>query len=301
MLMKNVHTTVLLQETVDLLNLKKGDIVVDGTLGAGGHTLHMLEKMNGDIYVLGIDLDQHALDRSLVRITNAGWKDKVVLVKGNFGSIEKAIGETHWKTINKVVLDLGFSSNQLELEGRGFSFMKDEPLVMTLSDSPEDVTAYDVVNHWGEETIADIIYGFGEEQFSRRIAKAIVEARKEKPIETTFQLADIVKQSVPLFYQKGRLHPATKTFQAIRIAVNRELENLKAFLESMPRIMAPKGRVAIISFHSLEDRIVKRAFHQMEDDGIGTRITKKPVGPSEEELHENPRSRSAKLRVFEIN
>lgn len=298
--MKNVHITVLLQETVDFLNLQKGDIVVDGTLGAGGHTLLMLEKMKGNIFVLGLDLDQNALNRSEERLKQAGWSSQVSFIKTNFGDIEKAVGEKHMQSINKVVLDLGFSSNQLEVEGRGFSFMKDEPLIMTLSDSPEDVTAYDVVNHWSEESIADIIYGFGEEQFSRRIAKAIIEARKTKAIQTTFELADIVKKSVPLFYQKGKIHPATKTFQAIRIAVNRELENLKSFLESVPRIMASQGRVAIISFHSLEDRIIKRAFHQMELDGIGTRITKKPIIPTGDEIKQNPRSRSAKLRVFEM-
>lgn len=298
--MKNVHTTVLLQETIASLELKKGDIVVDGTLGAGGHTLHMLNQMKGEIFVLGLDLDSGAIERGKTRISEAGWADKVSFLKYNFGDLEKALGEQHVKSINKAILDLGFSSNQLELDGRGFSFMKDEPLIMTLSDTPEDVTAYDVVNHWSEETLADIIYGFGEEQFSRRIAKAIVEARKKDTIQTTFQLAEIVKQSVPLFYQKGRLHPATKTFQAIRIAVNRELENLKSFLASLPRIMAPEGRVAIISFHSLEDRIVKRAFHQMEQDDLGTRITKKPIIPSQEEIQSNPRARSAKLRVFEM-
>ncbi len=300
MLMKNVHTTVLLQETIASLELKKGDIVVDGTLGAGGHTLHMLNQMKGKIFVLGLDLDSGAIERGKTRISEAGWADKVSFLKYNFGDLEKALGEQHFKSINKAILDLGFSSNQLELDGRGFSFMKDEPLIMTLSDTPEDVTAYDVVNHWSEETLADIIYGFGEEQFSRRIAKAIVEARKKDTIQTTFQLAEIVKQSVPLFYQKGRLHPATKTFQAIRIAVNRELENLKSFLASLPRIMASEGRVAIISFHSLEDRIVKRAFHQMEQDDLGTRITKKPIIPSQEEIQSNPRARSAKLRVFEM-
>jgi 16S rRNA (cytosine1402-N4)-methyltransferase len=298
--MKNVHTTVLLEETIDSLNLEKGDIVVDGTLGAGGHTLCMLESMRGDLFVLGLDLDQTAIERSKTRIEEAGWIDRVSFVKSNFGDIEKTLGEKHMKSINKVVLDLGFSSNQLELDGRGFSFMKDEPLIMTLSDSPEDTTAYDVVNHWGEETLADIIYGFGEEQFSRRIAKAIIEARSNKAIQTTGELAEIIKQSVPLFYQKGRLHPATKTFQAIRIAVNRELENLKSFLAGVPRIMAPKGRVAIISFHSLEDRIVKRSFHQMELEGLGTRITKKPIISTQEEIQSNPRARSAKLRVFEI-
>lgn len=300
--MKNVHTTVLLKETISLLNLSKGDIVVDGTLGGAGHTILMLEETAGEIFVLGLDLDQNAIERAKERISSeTKFSEKVSFVKSNFADIEKILGERNINSINKVVLDLGFSSNQLELDGRGFSFLRDEPLIMTLSDSPEDVTAYDVVNHWGEESLADIIYGFGEEQFSRRIAKAIVETRKIKAIQTTFELAEVVKKSVPLFYQKGKIHPATKTFQAIRIAVNRELENIKTFLSSVPRIMSPKGRIAIISFHSLEDRIVKRYFHQMELEGLGYRITKKPVIPTEEEIRSNPRSRSAKLRVFEMN
>lgn len=299
---KNIHTTVLLHEALDILDLKKGDIVVDGTLGAGGHTIEILNRMKGDIYILGIDLDQKALNRSQERIdANPYVKNNVILVRGNFADLKKSLSLTQWKQVDKIILDLGFSSNQLELDERGLSFQRDEPLLMTLSGEKEDTTAYDVVNHWSEETLADIIYGFGEEQFSRRIAKAIVESRKTKAIQTTFELSDIIKSSVPLFYQKGKIHPATKTFQAIRIAVNRELENLKQFLDSIPYILSKGGRVSIISFHSLEDRIIKRYFQDFEKDGIGTRITKKPIIPSEEELKANPRSRSAKLRGFQVN
>lgn len=299
--MQNVHTTVLLHTTIDLLDLQKGDIVVDGTLGAAGHTIHMLEQSNGAIQVVGIDLDTQALLRSGERIEQAGFKEKVLLLQGNFSQMENLLQKVGIKKVDKIVLDLGFSSNQLEVEGRGFSFLRDEPLVMTLSNNPEDVTAYDVVNHWSEESISDILYGFGEERFARMIALKIVEFRKEEPIKTTLQLVDVIKSAVPNFYRNGKIHPATRTFQAIRIAVNRELENLKEVLDSVSRILNPGGRIAIISFHSLEDRIVKRAFLKFEQDGIGKRVTKKPLAPTQQEIQENPRSRSAKLRVFEIH
>jgi len=299
--MQNVHTTVLLHTTINLLNLQKGDVVVDGTLGAAGHTIQTLKQMNGEIQVVGIDLDTQALIRSHERVEESGFKDKVLLLQGNFSQMENLLQKAGIKKVDKIILDLGFSSNQLEVEGRGFSFLRDEPLVMTLSNDPEDVTAYDVVNHWSEESISDILYGFGEERFARRIASKIIEFRKEEPIKTTFQLVDIIRSAVPNFYRNGKIHPATRTFQAIRIAINRELENLKEVLESVPRILNPGGRIAIISFHSLEDRIVKRAFLKFEQDEIGKRITKKPLTPTQEEIQENPRSRSAKLRAFEIN
>lgn len=297
--MQNVHTTVLLQKTIDLLEIHPGDVVLDGTLGAAGHTLEVLRQTSGNIQVIGIDLDQNALNRSLERIREAGFEKQTLLLKGNFADAENLLQKNGIEKVDKIILDLGFSSNQLEVDGRGFSFLRNEPLLMTLSDDPEDTTAYDVVNHWGEESLADIIFGFGEERFARRIAQGIVEAREEKPIQTTFDLVEVIQNSVPRFYKHGKIHPATRTFQAIRIAVNKELESLKAILEAVPRILASQGRIGIISFHSLEDRIVKRTFLQMEQDGLGKRITKKPYIPDEIEIKENPRSRSAKLRIFE--
>lgn len=295
----NVHITVLLQTTISLLDIHPGDIVLDGTLGAAGHSLEVLRQTSGNIQLIGIDMDQKALDRSLERIRLAEFEKQTLLLKGNFAEVEQLLQKNKIEKVDKIILDLGFSSNQLEVDGRGFSFLRDEPLLMTLSDDPEDVTAYDVVNHWGEESIADIIWGFGEERFARRIAQAIVKARKIEPIQTTFDLVRIIESCVPKFYRHGKIHPATRTFQAIRIAVNKELESLKAILESVPRILSSKGRIGIISFHSLEDRIVKRAFLQMEKDGVGKRVTKKPYIPNQIEIKENPRSRSAKLRVFE--
>lgn len=295
----NVHITVLLQTTIDLLEIHPGDLVLDGTLGAAGHSLEVLKRSGGNIQLIGIDMDEKALARSQERLREAGFEKQSLLLKGNFAEAEQLLLKNGIEKVDKIILDLGFSSNQLELEGRGFSFLRDEPLLMTLSNDSEDTTAYDVVNHWGEESIADIIFGFGEERFARRIAEGIVQARKIQPIQTTFDLVRIIESSVPKFYRNGKIHPATRTFQAIRIAVNKELESLKAILESAPRILSSGGRIGIISFHSLEDRIVKRAFLQMEQDGVGKRITKKPYIPNQIEIKENPRSRSAKLRVFE--
>lgn len=295
----NVHTTVLLQTTIDLLDIHPGDVVLDGTLGAAGHSLQVLKQTSGNIQLIGLDMDEKALARSLERIQEAGYVKQTLLIQGNFADTEFLLQKHGIQKVDKIILDLGFSSNQLELEGRGFSFLRDEPLVMTLSNNPEDVTAYDVVNHWGEESIADILHGFGEERFARRIAKAIVDYRTIEPIKTTFDLVRIIENAVPKFYKNAKIHPATRTFQAIRIAVNKELESLKVILEATPRILSSGGRIGIISFHSLEDRIVKRAFLQMEQDGLGKRITKKPYIPNQIEIKENPRSRSAKLRVFE--
>lgn len=297
----NVHITVLLQKTIDLLEIHPGDVVLDGTLGAAGHSLQVLKQTSGNIQLIGIDMDKKALARSLERIQEAGYEKQALLLQGNFAEAESLLQRNGIQEVDKIILDLGFSSNQLELEGRGFSFLRDEPLLMTLSNNPEDTTAYDVVNHWGEESIADILYGFGEERFARRIAKAIVEHRKIEPIKTTFDLVKVIENAVPRFYKNAKIHQATRTFQAIRIAVNKELESLKAILEAVPRILSSGGRIGIISFHSLEDRIVKRAFLQMEQDGLGKRVTKKPYIPDEYEIKENPRSRSAKLRVFEKN
>jgi 16S rRNA (cytosine1402-N4)-methyltransferase len=208
------------------------------------------------------------------------------------------------KKITKAVFDLGWSSDQLEVSQRGFSFMRDEPLQMTFAKTPgeHDVTAYDLVNTFEEENIADIIYGFGGEQFSRRIARAIVEARGkegETPIKTTAQLAKIVEEAVPKWYSLKKTNPATKTFQAIRIAVNKEIENLPVILEKTWNMLEVEGVIVVISFHSLEDRIVKNAFRTFAHDHDALRITKKPIIPTNEEIKTNPRARSAKLRIIQ--
>ena len=293
----SMHISVLLNESIGGLDLKDGDIVFDGTFGGGGHTRAMLAT-GKEIKIIATDLDQDAIASGFELVKEYG--DKLILENNSFAEISSVLSKNKISFVNKVLLDLGFSSTQLEVGGRGISFQKDEPLLMTLkkNPSPEDVTAYTVVNEWGEETIADILYGFGEEKYSRRIAKGILEARQVKPIETTYELVQIISKSVPPSYRFGKIHPATRTFQAIRIAVNRELETLETALSEIWKVLKPNGRLAVISFHSLEDRIVKRFFRELKS-GTGAEIlTKRPIIASKEEISFNPRSRSAKLRII---
>jgi len=294
---KTKHKSVLLNEAIDGLNLKLGDVFVDATLGGAGHSIEVCKRFGKDILILGIDRDKDALDRSrkILEEMNCNFK----LFESNFSDIEKVVTKSGIKEVDAVLFDFGLSSDQLDVSGRGFSFMRDESLIMTMSIDKEALTARDIVNSWSEENLATIIYGYGEEQFSRKIAKNIVEARKVKPIETTFELVEIISKSVPNFYRKGRVHFATKTFQALRIAVNDELESIKRGLENGFQILKSGGRISAISFHSLEDRIVKRFFEEKKKVELGRSIFKKPITASPEELLNNPRSRSAKLRVFE--
>jgi 16S rRNA (cytosine1402-N4)-methyltransferase len=288
------HISVLLKETIDGLAIKPSDVVFDGTLGSGGHTAEICTRYGKDIHVIATDKDADAIERSKKRLAGC----TVTFVQESFRNIDKAVGETK---IDKILLDLGLSSNQFDESGRGFTFRKDEPLLMTMKKNPDesDITAREIVNEWEESSIADIIYGYGEEIYARRIAKAIVTVRKGKPIETTSQLTAIIEAAVPASYRRGRLHPATKTFQAIRIAVNDELGSLTEALTKGFELLNPNGRIAIISFHSLEDRIVKRFFKEKEKEDLAKVITKRPIVPTDEEIQTNPRSRSAKLRIIE--
>lgn len=295
-----MHESVLLHETIDGLNLKGGSIVVDATLGGGGHSREICNRFGKSVAIIGIDLDSDALARSSKLLEEAGCN--ITVAEGSFrnaAEVVKGLGHEH---VTALMIDLGVSSFQLGPSGRGFSFKYDEPLMMTLkkNPTPDDITAFDVVNTWKEKTLADIIYGFGEERYSRRIASAIVKARAQADIKTTFELVHIIGGAVPASYRHGKIHYATRTFQAIRIAVNQELQSLEEVIASLPAIMASGGRVAIISFHSLEDRIVKNQFRAFEEQGIARRINKRPIIASEEEVMHNPRSRSAKLRVIEF-
>lgn len=289
------HVSVLLHETVDGLAIKKGDIVFDGTLGGGGHTEEICKRFGMGVEVYVTDQDSDALARSRKRLK--GIECTVSFFNENFRDMDKVIP----RGADKILLDLGLSSDQLDDSGRGFTFRKDEPLRMTMRQGQEEemLSAAVIVNEWEESSIADILYGYGEERYARRIAKAIVEARKTGSIKTTFELAHIVEQAVPASYQRGRIHPATRTFQAIRIAVNDELGSLKEGLRKGFELLRPHGRMAVISFHSLEDRIVKHFFKDMESAGVATVITKRPIVPSEAEIKHNPRARSAKLRILE--
>ncbi len=293
-----LHKSVLLKSSIDGLDIHHGDIYLDGTIGSGGHAEYALEKTRGVLTVIGLDKDSDALERSKNRLRNYS---KLILKEASYGDMDKVLNELKIQKIHRIMLDLGLSSNQLETSGRGFSFQKDEPLLMTFNKNIEskDLTAKVIVNTWQESNIADIIYGYGEERYSRRIARAIVNYREKKSIDTTSELAEIIKQAVPIFYRRARIHPATKTFQALRIAVNDELNTLKEGLAKGFEKLIKGGRMAVISFHSLEDRIVKNFNKQKTEKGEAKIINKKPVTASLKEIKENPRSRSAKLRILE--
>jgi len=293
------HTSVLLQEAIDGLSLEEGDIYLDATVGSGGHLEEVWKRMKEKVTIAGIDADEMSITITKEKMDLYGAKVKLAVL--NFRNIDKAPEVLTIDLPTKILFDLGWSSDQFDEGGRGFSFQKDEPLIMTFGQNvgTEETTAYDVVNRWGEENLADVIYGYGEERYSRRIAKAIVESRKVKAIETSKELAEIVKNAVPVFYRFGRIHPATRTFQAIRIAVNDELKALEEGLEKGFGILKVEGKIAVISFHSLEDRIVKNFFKARKIDGSGEIINKKPITASVEEININPRSRSAKLRILQ--
>jgi 16S rRNA (cytosine1402-N4)-methyltransferase len=292
------HISVLLNESIDGLCIKSGDVIVDGTLGAGGHTLEIIRRFGKTVKIICLDLDSDAVARAKKVIDETD--SDVIYKTAGFQNIDKILDELNVEKVDGILLDLGISSFQLEEGERGFTFTKDEPLLMTMKRNPggNDVTAYSIVNAWSEETIANIIYGFGEERYSRRIAKAIVEARLEKEIKTTFDLVAIIDKAVGKFYKGKRINPATKTFQALRITTNSELSNLEEVIQKGFSRLKNGGHMAIISFHSLEDRIVKKAFIDLKEKNLGEVITKKPIVPSIDELKVNPRSRSSKLRLI---
>lgn len=293
------HIPVLLHESIDELDIKSGDVIVDGTLGGGGHTYEIIKRYGKNVKIIGFDLDIDAKKRTEDLIGNTPCD--FTFINSGFQDIDKVLKDLEISEVDKILLDLGISSFQLEVAGRGFSFLRDEPLLMTMKKDPsdEDLTAKDIVNTWGEESLADIIYGFGEEKYSRKIAKSIVLARKEKEIKTTFDLVKIIDESVGRNYKGLRIHPATRTFQALRIAVNSELSNLEQAIEKGFDCLKLGGIMAIITFHSLEDRIVKRAFVDLKEKERGKILTKKPIISSDEELKKNPRARSSKLRLIE--
>jgi 16S rRNA (cytosine1402-N4)-methyltransferase len=290
-----MHEPVMVAEVLEHLEPARGGTFVDCTVGLGGHARALLAA--GGSRLIGFDRDPAALEHARAALSEFG--DRVELVHSDYRQIAGVLAERGVTTVEGVLADLGVSSMQLDAEGRGFSFRRDEPLDMRM-DTSTGATAAEQIAGVDEKTLADVIYEFGEERHSRRVARAIVEARGRGAIETTGKLAEIVRRAVP---RKGysRIDPATRTFQAIRIWVNRELEGLDAFLADAARRLAPGGRMAVITFHSLEDRIVKHTLRGMQaagDIGIVVR-TKRPVVPSEAEVERNPRARSAKLRAAE--
>ncbi len=290
------HKSVLLKEVFDGLDLKDCDVFVDCTLNGGGHSEEALKRGGKNIKVIGIDLDEDAISRAKDRLSKIGGN--FFLKQDSFRNLDKVLKEFGFQKADKILFDLGWSSNQMEEGGRGMSFQKNEPLLMTFKKNPEetDLTARDIVNSWDEENIATILKSYGEERFAEKIARKIVEEREKKPIETAFELASIILRTVR---PKGKIHPATKTFQALRIAVNDEIGALKEGLEKAFDSLGGGGRMAVISFHSLEDRIVKNFFRKRKNNGEAETLSKKPIVPSREEILENPRSRSAKLRIIE--
>lgn len=304
------HAPVLLKEVIEYLNLKPGDKVIDATLDGGGHSLEILKKIGPRGKILGIEWDGELLKQFELKVKSLKFKNNFILVNDNYRNLKKIAGENNFLEANGILFDLGMSSWHLSESERGFSFQKDEPLDMRFQDrslkfkslkiKSGSLTAAEIVNMWPPEEIDKILQEFGEEKFSRPISKAIVEARKKKPIISTFQLIEVVKKAVPFWYQHRRINFATKTFQALRIAVNDELGNLEAGLIEMPKVLKKGSRGVVISFHSFEDRIVKNRFQELKKAGIAEIITKKPVRPATEEATENPRSRSAKLRAVEV-
>ena len=293
------HIPVLLKPTIEYLNLQAGEVFVDGTINAGGHTIALCPLLGSTGLVVGIDADSEAVKKAEHNLQTCPCPVKVI--KNNFRYFDQILDQLKVKKIDAVLLDLGFSSDQLESSGRGFSFLRDEPLSMTLANDDtlgQLVTAKDAVNSWSETSLADIIYGFGEEHFSRRIAKAIVDYRTAKEIITTGQLVTIIEGAVPIWYRRRKIHPATKTFQALRIAVNDELGALQAVLPQIWGHLNSGGRLAVISFHSLEARLVKDWLKTKVVAGEGKLLTKKAIKPDRTEELANPRSRSAQLRVI---
>ncbi len=290
------HIPVLLKEVLDGLALHPGDAVIDGTLGDGGHAEAILEVTAPDGRLLGIDLDPAARAAAAQRLSRFGTR--VTIVAGSYAEMAALTAEHGFRAVAGIVLDVGIRSEQLEESGRGFSFLRDEPLDMRFSPEAE-TTAATVVNGLSLEDLTQVLREYGEERHALAIAKAVVIARRKKRILTTGRLVEIIRDAVPAGYRRAPLHFATRTFQALRIAVNRELENLERGLGAAFPLLRPGGRLAVISFHSLEDRIVKRTFQQWSHDGRAAVITKRPIAPSSQETDTNPRSRSAKLRVAE--
>jgi 16S rRNA (cytosine1402-N4)-methyltransferase len=294
-----IHETVLLKETVDGLTLKKGDTVFDGTLGGGGHSVYIAEKFGKEVRIIAVDRDSEAIKRAEERLKKAGANYSLVL--SDYRNLDKVLDEQKIEKVQGIILDLGLSSNQLDESGRGFSFKNNEPLFMTFA-APDDklfLSAKIILNQWAESTLADIIYAYGDERYAKRIAKKIVEYRKTKIIEMTWELVDLIGSAVPVAYRKGKIHFATKTFQAIRIAVNDELGALQEGLKKGFEKLSLNGRMSIISFHSGEDRIVKNFFRDEAKEKKAILINKKPIIAGEEEIRKNSRSRSAKLRIIE--
>lgn len=290
---EEIHLSVLLDETIDYLSPRSGGLYVDGTMGMGGHSSAILEKSSPDGRLVAFDWDEAAIEQGSKRL--AGYQGRFQIVRRNFAELVVGLDENGISEVDGLLIDIGLSSLQLDQGERGFTFRKDEPLDMRM-DIRREQTAADLVNGCSEQELADIFYYYGEEKQARPMAAAIVEERKKGRVETSARLADIVYASVPKRFHPKKIHVATKVFQALRIAVNKELENLSQILDSAVGYLKPGARFCVISFHSLEDRMVKKKF---KENNLLKVLTTKPVVAGEQELQSNPRARSAKLRVAE--
>lgn len=305
------HKSVLLYETVDELNIKPDGIYVDGTLGGGGHSYEIAKRLSEGGRLIGIDQDEDAIKAASKRLEP--YMDRVTIVRNNYCNMDKVLDELGIDKVDGIMLDLGVSSYQLDAADRGFTYNVDTALDMRM-DQRQEITAKDIVNEYSEFDLYRIIRDYGEDRFAKNIAKHIVAARQKKPIETTFELNDIIKAAIPMKVRATGGHPSKRTYQAIRIELNKELEVLENSIDMMIDRLKPEGRLCIITFHSLEDRIVKTRFRNNENPCTcppsfpacvcgkvpkGRVITRKPVVPTDEEINENSRSKSSKLRVFE--
>lgn len=305
------HKSVLLDETIESLNIKPNGIYVDGTLGGGGHSYEIAKRLTDGGRLIGIDQDEDAIRAAKERLSE--FADRVTIVRDNYCNMPKVLDELGVSKVDGILLDIGVSSYQLDEAERGFTYKQDAPLDMRM-DQRQEMTAKDIVNGYSEEDLYRIIRDYGEDKFAKNIAKHIVQARQIKPVETTFELDEIIKAAIPMKFRATGGHPAKKTFQAIRIELNRELEVLDESIDAMTDLLNDNGRLCIITFHSLEDRIVKTIFRKNENPCTcppdfpvcvcgkkpkGKVITRKPIVPDEEELEENKRAKSSKLRVFE--
>ena len=309
--MEFVHKSIMLEEVIESLAIKPNGIYVDGTLGGAGHSSEIVKRLGEDGRLIGIDQDGEAIEAATKRLKP--YKDKVTIVRSNYAQMKEVLRDLGIPKVDGILLDLGVSSYQLDNAERGFTYREDVPLDMRM-DQRQTKTAKDIVNDYSEMELYPIIRNYGEDKFAKNIAKHIVQARQKAPIETTGQLIEVIKAAIPKKVRATGGHPAKKTFQAIRIELNHELDVLKNNLEDMIDLLNDEGRIAIITFHSLEDRIVKNIFRTSERPCIcppefpvcvcgrvskGKVITRKPIVPGKEELEENSRSKSAKLRVFE--
>ena len=304
------HQSVLLEEAIQGLNIRSDGVYVDGTLGGGGHSIAICQRLTTG-RLIGIDKDQAAIEAATERLSDFG--DKVTILRSNYSELKKIRFDLRLSQVDGIILDLGVSSHQLDTDHRGFSYRMNAPLDMRM-DQRQELTAKDIVNQYSEQALYQIIRDYGEDRFAKNIAKHIVLEREKHPIATTFQLNEVIGRAIPMKIQKHMGHPSKKTFQAIRIELNQELDVLRASLDDMMDSLNSKGRICIITFHSLEDRIVKTIFRKNENpctcppgfpvcncnnQPVGMIITKKPMLPRERECLENPRAKSAKLRVFE--